>query len=119
VGKSSAAIRRAIRVGNGWYGVFTTTDELRTSLDQIKEQLALTTRPRDQLFTLKVCMPSALTVPRDEVLKAVEAAKVLGLHEIVLHLPIRSKTMEADMVGWASDLGIEAPTTDVQSRRPQ
>jgi probable F420-dependent oxidoreductase len=107
-GNSKAAIRRALRYGDGWYGVYMNAGELRVSLQQIGEQLAALPQPRERPFILKACMPSALVAPRDEVLRAVESAAALGLHELVLHLPIRSKTMEADMAGWARDLGIRA-----------
>lgn len=107
-GNSKPAIRRAVRVGDGWYGVYSTLGELQASIDSIKEQLSADARPRNRPFLFKVCMPSALTVTRDEVLQAVDHARSVGLDEIVLHLPIRSKTMEADMRGWARDLGIGA-----------
>jgi probable F420-dependent oxidoreductase len=107
-GNSKPAIRRALRVGDGWYGVYTTADEFRTVLTPLREELAVAERPREKPFLLKACMPSALTVPRADVLQAVEQAAVLGLDELVLHLPVRSKTMEADMRGWARDLGVAA-----------
>jgi probable F420-dependent oxidoreductase len=105
-GNSKPALRRAVRVGDGWYGVYMSIDELRSCLDTIRGHLEQDPRPRRRPFMYKMCMPSALTVPRDEVLHFVEQARELGLDEVVLHLPIRSKTMETDMQGWAHDLGV-------------
>jgi len=105
-GNSAAAIRRALRAGDGWYGVFTETSEIRPLLDQLREALAAGGAPRARPFQVKLCMPSALAAPRDAVLRAVEDLRSLDVAEFVLHLPVRSKTLESDMRGWASDLGI-------------
>lgn len=105
-GNTKVAIRRAVRLGDGWYGVYMNDGELQSCLDLIGEQLELDARVRKRPFLRKFCMPSALSVPRDEVLRVVEHARASGIDEIVLHLPLRSKSMEADMTAWARDLGI-------------
>lgn len=105
-GNTKVAIRRAVRVGDGWYGVYMNDGELQACLGMIDEHLAQDQRPRPRPFMRKMCMPSALSVGRDEVLRVVDHARSLGLDELVLHLPIRSKTMESDMVAWARELGL-------------
>jgi len=106
-GNSAPAIRRAVRLGDGWYGVWMGFDDLEPKVQQIHQALEATGRSLDDGFRLKLNFPIGPQVPIDEVTWKVSEAQRLGIHEFVLELPIRSKYLEQDMLAWAERLGVE------------
>ncbi|GAB4142344.1 MAG: LLM class F420-dependent oxidoreductase [Sphingomonadales bacterium] len=106
-GNSKPALRRAVRIGDGWYGVWKGEMELEPVLNQLLEYLEAAGRHRDDGFRIKVNVPLTADLPPDEVARKLEEAERLGLHELVLGLPIRSRHFDHDMRFWADLTGIE------------
>jgi probable F420-dependent oxidoreductase len=106
-GNSAAAIRRAIRIGDGWYGVWMGFKNLEPKIQEIHEALKDAGRSLDDAFRLKLNFPIGPDVPIDEVTWKVSEARRLGIQEFVLELPIRSRHFEKDMCSWAERLGVE------------
>ncbi len=106
-GNSKPALRRAVRIGDGWYGVWKGEMALEPVLNQLLENLEAAGRHRDDGFRIKVNVPLTANLPPDEVARKLEEAERLGIHEIVLGLPIRSRHFDHDMRFWADLTGIE------------
>jgi len=106
-GNSAAAIRRAIRIGDGWYGVWMGFKDLEPKIQEIQEALEAAGRSLGDGFRLKLNFPIGPDVPIDEVTWKVSEARRLGIQEFVLELPIRSRHFEQDMRSWAERLGVE------------
>lgn len=105
-GNSQAAIRRAVRIGDGWYGVWRGFDDLEKKIAEIRNCLDEAGRSIDDGFQIKLNFPMGPDVaPEDVKSRAREAARC-GIREFVLELPIRSRHMDADMRYWADLLEV-------------
>lgn len=104
-GDSSAAMRRAARLGDGWYGWWAHY-ELEPHLEKLRAELAAAGRENDSNFRLKLGVPYAGTP--DELAATIAEAKRCGVQELVLSLPVRSKAMEQDLSLWAQAAGLAA-----------
>jgi probable F420-dependent oxidoreductase len=104
-GNSAAAIRRAVRIGDGWYGVWMGFKDLEPKLAEVRECLVRAGREPEG-FMMKLNLPIGADVPVDEVLHKVAEARRLGVHEFVLELPIRSRHLDADLRYWAELLEV-------------
>ena len=88
-GNSRAAMRRAARLADGWYGVWMGFRELEPKVNNLLEQLDSFGRSRGDGFRIKLNFPMSPDVSEEEVLAKVEEARRLGIMEFVLELPIR------------------------------
>jgi len=107
-GNSAAAIRRAVRIGDGWYGVWMGFDDLEPKIAELHECLQEAGRRPDDGFRIKLNFPMGPDVPVEEILHKVAEARRLGVMEFVLELPIRSKHLDHDMRYWAETLELKA-----------
>ena len=104
-GDSKAAMRRAARLGDGWYGWWADY-ELEPHLDKLREELAAVGRENDEKFQLKLGIPYKGTP--DELAATIDEAKRCGVKELVLTLPVRSSAMEQDLDLWSQAAGLAA-----------
>ena len=102
-GDSEAAMKRAARLGDGWYGWWADY-ELEPHLEKLQAQLARHDRADDETFLLKLGLPFKGTP--DELPAKVEEAARLGVKELVLSVPISSKRLDQDLALWAQAAGI-------------
>lgn len=100
-GNSPAAMRRAARLGDGWYGVWMGFPALEPVLEELGEHLEREGRRDDARFRIKLNLPVPPATPEEDILFKVCEARRLGIHEFVLELPIRASKMEQDMRYWA------------------
>lgn len=101
-GDSEAAMKRAARLGDGWYGWWADY-ELEPHLEKLRALLAQHGR-REEDFLLKLGIPFKGTP--DQLGAKVEEARRLGVKEFVLSVPISSKRMAADLELWAQAAGM-------------
>ena len=105
-GNSDFAIRRALRIGDGWIGVGTRYDNLESLLARVHTALDKARRPRNDGFQVKLSLPYSPQNSDDDLLSMVRTAAGLGLHELILQLPVRAKYLESDMRRWGRLLGL-------------
>jgi probable F420-dependent oxidoreductase len=105
-GNSLSAMRRALRIGDGWYGVWMGHDDIYPVIDQLRECLAAAGRSPDDGFRIKLYMPLANDVTYDFVREKVEILRVLGIDGFVPSLPITSRDSAKQLRQWAEALGI-------------
>ena len=105
-GNSEFAIRRALRVGDGWIGVGTRYDDPKPLLARMHAALDKAGRSRNDGFQIKLSLPYSPKNSDDDLLNMVGTAANLGLHELVLQLPIRAKSLAGDMGRWSGLLGL-------------
>lgn len=104
-GDSNAAMKRAARIGDGWYGWWADY-ELEPHLAKLREYLAEYQRDENSDFMLKLGLPYKGTP--DELPGWIDEAKRLGVSELVISLPISSKRMDADLALWSAAAGVSA-----------
>jgi alkanesulfonate monooxygenase SsuD/methylene tetrahydromethanopterin reductase-like flavin-dependent oxidoreductase (luciferase family) len=97
-------MRRAARLGDGWYGWWA-GHELEPHLAVLAEELAAADRAGDASFRIQVGRPPDES-PEDTAGR-VEEARALGVHELVVAAPIRASHLDADMRLWAEALGVQ------------
>ena len=102
-GDSVPAMKRAARLGDGWYGWWADY-ELEPHLAKLHEQLEQHNRSDDKNFLLKLGLPFKGTP--DELPAKVEEARRLGVKELVLSVPISSKRLQQDVELWSQAAGI-------------
>lgn len=102
-GDSKAAMLRAARLGDGWYGWWANY-ELEPHLAQLRELLAEHGRDENNDFQLKLGLP--FKGHPDELPAKIEEAKRLGVRELVIALPVSSKRMARDLAFWADVAGV-------------
>lgn len=105
-GNSDFAIRRALRIGDGWIGVGTRYDDPEPLLARVHDALATEPRRNDDGFQIKLSLPYSPRNSDDDLLNLVRSTAGLGLHELVLQLPVRAKFLESDMRRWSGLLGL-------------
>lgn len=101
-GDSRAAMRRAARVGDGWYGWWAGV-ELEPHLDQLRTILADEGRQQGPGWSLRVGLPVARETP-DEVAARAAEARALGVDEFVLGAGIPSRDFDIHLRNWADAL---------------
>ena len=102
-GDSDAAMKRAARIGDGWYGWWANY-ELEPHLDKLRAHLTHYGRDTDGDFHLKLGIPFNGTP--DQLSAKIDEARRLGVEEFVLSLPISSKNLQADLELWSQAAGI-------------
>lgn len=102
-GSSAAAMGRAARLGDGWFGHWTDAADPAAELDTLAQALASANRdPED--FLIKVSLVHTGTP--DELLPRLAQLSALAVDELVLVVPVRSRTMEADLRLWSAAAGV-------------
>ena len=102
-GDSDAAMKRAARIGDGWYGWWAHY-ELEPHLEKLRGYLAEYGRENDPNFRLKLGIPFKGTP--DELPAKIEEARRCGVEEFVLSVPISSKRLATDLELWSQAAGI-------------
>ncbi len=104
-GDSAPAMRRAARVGDGWYGWWAQPD-IEAHLDGLRTILADHGRSADDAdFSVRLGLPVGVAEP-DEVARRVEQARALGVDELVLAPLVPTGGYEAVLATWAEVGGI-------------
>lgn len=97
-GDSGPAMRRAARLGDGWYGWWANY-ELEPHMEKLREHMAEHGRDDDS-FQIKLGIPIGSETP-EEIAEKAQLAESLGVQEFVIAPAIRSRTMEEDLRRWA------------------
>lgn len=104
-GDSAPAMRRAARMGDGWYGWWA-TGELEPHLDRLHSILADHDRSAsDEDFSLKLGLPIGAE-PSDQVVAKIDQARSLGVDELVLAPPLSTSAFEAGLATYAEMSGL-------------
>lgn len=104
-GSSKAAMRRAARLGNGWYGWWAKPD-IEAHLDEVRAAMAEHDRSVDDKdFSFKLGLPLGPD-GLDEVAAKAEQARSLGVDELVLAAPIGTSSFEASLSAYAEACGL-------------
>lgn len=105
-GNSMPAMRRAVRIGDGWYGVWMGNDDFSPVIEQLHDCLAAAGRSAGDGFRIKLTMPLASDVTHEFVQTRAEKLRDLGVDEFVPSLPITSRLTNKQMEEWAEVLGV-------------
>jgi len=105
-GNSNVALRRAVRLGDGWYGVWMGDEDIRPVIEKLHEFLAEAGLSPDDGFRIKLTMPLPFDVSIDFVCEKAEVLRGLGIHEFVPSLPITSRDTARQLREWAEALGV-------------
>lgn len=104
-GDSAAAMRRAARMGDGWYGWWAKV-ELEAHLDRLHAILADAGRSvDDDDFSFKLGLPLS-GESQDEIAAKAEHARALGVGELVLAGAVPTASFEAVLEGYAEACGL-------------
>lgn len=101
-GDSPAAMRRAARLGDGWYGWWAGV-ELEPHLAKLRVIMGQEGRSAGPGWSLRVGFPVAAESPDEVVAKALEA-KRLGVDEFVLGAIIPTRDFEVHLRRWSDAL---------------
>ena len=102
-GDSDAAMRRAARIGDGWYGWWSNY-ELEPHLEKLRAQLAAHGRENDASFRLKLGL-NADPDP-DKLPAKIEEARRLGVQELSIAAKMSSKNFTTELDAWAAAAGL-------------
>lgn len=106
-GDSHAAMRRAARLGDGWYGWWA-QDDIATHLDDVRRILNEHGRDvADADFSLRLGLPLGARTP-DEIGEMVATARTLGLDELVLGARIPVENFDGDLATLAEVAGVRS-----------
>ncbi len=103
-GSSEAALRRAARLGDGWFGHWTDAHDPAVEIERLHNVLSEAGRDAGKGFITKASLVHA--GPPDELGAALDQARDLGLAETVLIVPVRTRSLEADLTLWAEAAGL-------------
>jgi probable F420-dependent oxidoreductase len=104
-GDSNAALHRAARMGDGWYGWWVNYD-LEQQLEKLTGYLERYDRLRDPTFQTKVGLYALGDL--DGISTQIEEAKRLGVQEVIVSAKVGSRSLEADLENLAQAVGISA-----------
>jgi probable F420-dependent oxidoreductase len=104
-GDSRAAMRRAARLGDGWYG-FWAGVELEAHLGMLREVMASHGRTQDNGFQIRLGLPIGGETP-EQVASMADQARSLGVDELVLTPTIRTAGFEDALRGWAEAVDLQ------------
>ncbi len=105
-GNSEFAMRRAAQRGDGWFGVWTPHDDAESLLARLQAALEKSGRGRRERFLVKLNVPFSPDNSDDQVFAMIQRAASLGLDELVVQAPIRSKHLAGDMRRWSAAVGL-------------
>lgn len=103
-GSSPAALRRAARLGDGWFGHWTPSHDPDAEIAALRAALEKSGRSHDGGFQTKVGLVHA-DVP-EALMPRLERARDLGVDEVALIVPVRARSLEADLQTWAQAAGL-------------
>ncbi|MCP5026394.1 MAG: TIGR03619 family F420-dependent LLM class oxidoreductase [Actinomycetia bacterium] len=104
-GDSAVAMRRAARIGDGWYGWWAQPD-IEAHLAQLHQAMADHDRSvTDDDFAFKLGVPLSRIAP-EEIAAKVDRARDLGVQELVLAGPIPARTFEESLTDIAEAAGL-------------
>jgi len=109
-GSSPAAMKRAARRGDGWYGWWAQVEieEHLHALDEILATHRPGGRPADpSQFSVRLGIPLA-GESMDQVAVKVDRARQLGVNEVVLAAPIGTRNLDAEITAYAEAAGLTA-----------
>jgi probable F420-dependent oxidoreductase len=109
-GNSLAAVRRAARLGDGWYGWWAGF-ELEPQLAMVRACLEREGRSQGPGWSLRLGLPVGAETPDEVAVRAREAA-ALGVDELVLGAAIPTRGFDAHLRTWAEALGVTPSTPD-------
>jgi probable F420-dependent oxidoreductase len=104
-GDSQAALRRAARLGDGWYGWWADGD-LEAQLRKLRAELDNAGRREGENFHLQLGLPHRPDDSIEHVLDKVSHARRCGVAELVLGIPVSARHLDRDIVRWADALGL-------------
>ena len=106
-GNTPPALRRAARLGDGWFGWNLTLDELRDSITRLDGLLTDAGRPPtgDGDFVVQVGLPTA--GPPEDAAGYAKAAADLGVDRLVLAAPLPRRTFASGLEAYASAFGLQ------------
>lgn len=103
-GDSEAAMRRAARVGDGWYSWWNNSD-LVPHIETFRTVMTAEGRDIDSGFSFRVGAPHR-GEPPETLADKVALCRSLGVHEMPLALPVRPDQFEKDIAFWAAAAGL-------------
>lgn len=104
-GDSPAAMRRAARMGDGWYGWWA-NDDLGAHLDDLHAILGQAGRSvSDDNFSFKLGLPLS-TETLDQIATKADLARSLGVEELILAGPVPTSTFESVLESYAEACGL-------------
>ena len=104
-GSSTAAMRRAVKLGDGWYGWWAGV-EIEPHLEQLRAILASHNRAANsQGFSIRIGLPVGSGDP-ETVAAKIDQAAGLGVDELVLAAPVGTRDPQADLARWAEVAGL-------------
>ena len=104
-GDSKAAMRRAARLGDGWYGWWAQPD-LEAHLEMLHVIMSEHSRAvTDSDFSFKLGLPLGPETP-DDIASKVEVARGLGVEELVVAPPVPASSFEAALTTLAEAAGL-------------
>ncbi|MEZ5260345.1 MAG: TIGR03619 family F420-dependent LLM class oxidoreductase [Acidimicrobiales bacterium] len=103
-GDSAGAMRRAARLGDGWFGWWA-SGELEPHLAELRAIMAAEGRAHDAGFSLRVGLPIAGTDYDEVAAKAAEAAR-LGVDEFVLGPAVPTRGFDGHLRRWAEAVSL-------------
>ena len=101
-GDSPAAMRRAARLGDGWYGWWAGV-EIEAHIGALRSIMDAEGRAHDASFSLRLGLPVHHETP-DEVATMAAQAAALGVDEFVLGVGIPTRDFDVHLRTWASAL---------------
>lgn len=105
-GSSDAALVRAARLGDGWFGHWTDAHDPAAEIERLEAKLTEADRRRSEGYLTKASLVHA--GPPDSLAPRLESARALGVDEVVLVVPVRTRSLEADLELWAGAAGLVA-----------
>jgi probable F420-dependent oxidoreductase len=106
-GDSPAAMRRAARLGDGWYGWWA-NGEIEPHLDEFRSIMDAEGRAHDERFDLRVGVPITHTAGEgstlDDVVSKASRAEAAGVDEFVIGPPVPAADFEGQLRRWAEAL---------------
>lgn len=98
-GSSPAALRRAARLGDGWFGHWTPATDPVEEISALQQALEQADRQKDADFRVKVSLVHS--GPPDALTGRIAEVEKLGVHELVLVVPVRTRQLDDDLALWA------------------
>jgi probable F420-dependent oxidoreductase len=106
-GDSPAAMRRAARLGDGWYGWWAGV-EIEPHIEQLRTIMTDEKRPHDDGFDLRVGLPITRTADDGttlaEVIAKADRARSVGVDEFVVGPPVPTAGFDDQLRRWAEAL---------------
>jgi len=105
-GSSDAALRRAARLGDGWFGHWTDAHDPAVEIERLQAALDSADRQTTTAFQTKASLVH--TAGPDALSAKLERVAALGVVEAVLIVPVRTRHLEADLTLWAEAAGLDS-----------